>query len=98
MIPPVGPGYPGDRGRHSSSEKCDLVHKSNHPFHGTSSAHTVAENDKWRFSMTMTVRESFERGTEAFNAHDIVGFAEVLADDAVFEAPGGMRGEGKAAC
>jgi ketosteroid isomerase-like protein len=48
--------------------------------------------------MTMTVRESFERGTEAFNAHDIVGFAEVLADDAVFEAPGGMRGEGKAAC
>ena len=36
--------------------------------------------------MTMTVRESFERGTEAFNAHDIVGFAEVLADDAVFEA------------
>jgi len=48
--------------------------------------------------MTMTVRESFERGTEAFNAHDIVAFAEVLADDAVFEAPGGMRGEGKAAC
>jgi steroid delta-isomerase-like uncharacterized protein len=48
--------------------------------------------------MTMTVREAFERGTETFNAHDIDGFAEVLADDVVFEAPGGLRGEGKAAC
>ncbi len=48
--------------------------------------------------MTMTTREAFERGTETFNAHDIGGFAQVLADDVVFEAPGGMRGEGKAAC
>ena len=48
--------------------------------------------------MTMTAREAFERGTDTFNAHDIDGFAEVLADDVVFEAPGGMRGEGKAAC
>jgi hypothetical protein len=47
--------------------------------------------------MTMTAREAFERGTETFNAHDIDGFAEVLADDVVFEAPGGLRGEGKAA-
>jgi ketosteroid isomerase-like protein len=46
----------------------------------------------------MTVREAFERGTDTFNAHDLDGFAEVLADDAVFEAPGGLRGEGKAAC
>jgi ketosteroid isomerase-like protein len=30
-------------------------------------------------------------------AHDIDGFAEVLADDVVFEAPGGLRGAGKAA-
>jgi steroid delta-isomerase-like uncharacterized protein len=48
--------------------------------------------------MTMTVREAFERGTKTFNAHDIDGFAEVLADHVVFEAPGGLRGEGKAAC
>jgi ketosteroid isomerase-like protein len=48
--------------------------------------------------MTMTTREAFERGTDTFNAHDIDGFAEVLADDVVFVAPGGMRGEGKAAC
>ena len=48
--------------------------------------------------MTMTTREAFERGTETFNAHDKEGFAQVLADDVVFEAPGGIRGEGKAAC
>jgi len=46
----------------------------------------------------MTTREAFEKGTERFNAHDVQGFAEVLADDVVFAAPGGMRGEGKAAC
>ncbi len=48
--------------------------------------------------MTMTAREAFEMGTLAFNAHDIDAFAEVLADDVVFTAPGGMQGEGKAAC
>ena len=48
--------------------------------------------------MAVSTREAFERGTETFNAHDIEGFREVLADDAVFEAPGGMRGEGKEAC
>ena len=46
----------------------------------------------------MTTREAFEKGTYAFNTHDIDGFAAVLADDVVFEAPGGLRGEGKAAC
>lgn len=45
----------------------------------------------------MTAREAFERGTNTFNAHDIDGFAAVLADDVVFEAPG-IRGEGRAAC
>jgi steroid delta-isomerase-like uncharacterized protein len=48
--------------------------------------------------MTMTAREAFEKGTATFNAHDLDGFAEVLADDVVFEAAGGIRGEGKAAC
>jgi ketosteroid isomerase-like protein len=48
--------------------------------------------------MTMTVLEAFEKGTETFNAHDMDGFADVLADDVVFRAPGGMAGQGKAAC
>jgi ketosteroid isomerase-like protein len=48
--------------------------------------------------MTITTREAFERGTDTFNAHDIDGFAEVIAEDVVFVAPGGMRGEGKPAC
>lgn len=48
--------------------------------------------------MTLSTREAFEVGTETFNAHDIDGFAAVLADDAVVAAPGGMRGAGKAAC
>jgi hypothetical protein len=48
--------------------------------------------------MTTTIREAFQRGTDTFNAHDLDGFASVLADDVVFEAPGGLRGEGKAAC
>lgn len=48
--------------------------------------------------MTMTAREAFEKGTATFNAHDLDGFTEVLADDVVFKAPGGIHGEGKAAC
>jgi steroid delta-isomerase-like uncharacterized protein len=47
--------------------------------------------------MTTTL-EIFERGTNTFNAHDLDAFSEVLADDVVFEAPGGMRGQGKPAC
>ena len=46
----------------------------------------------------MTTREAFERGTDTFNAQDLAGFADVLAGDVVFVAPGGVRGEGKAAC
>jgi ketosteroid isomerase-like protein len=46
----------------------------------------------------MSAREAFERGTNTFNARDMKGFAEVLADDVVFVAPGGIRGEGKTSC
>jgi steroid delta-isomerase-like uncharacterized protein len=45
----------------------------------------------------MTVREVFETGTEAFNAHDIDRFAELMADDVAFRAPG-VSGRGKADC
>jgi steroid delta-isomerase-like uncharacterized protein len=48
--------------------------------------------------MAMTTQEAFERGTDTFNNHDLDGFGSVLSDDVVFQAPGGMRGEGKAAC
>jgi steroid delta-isomerase-like uncharacterized protein len=48
--------------------------------------------------MTNAAREVFEKATKAFNAHDLKGFAELLADDVVFEAPGGLRGRGKDAC
>jgi steroid delta-isomerase-like uncharacterized protein len=48
--------------------------------------------------MTMTAQQAFEKGTETFNAHDRDAFAAVLADDVVFEAPGGVRGQGKIAC
>ena len=48
--------------------------------------------------MAMTTREAFERGTDTFNNHDLDGFAEVVDDDVVFQAPGGIRGEGKQAC
>ena len=46
--------------------------------------------------MTMTTRESFERGTDTFNAHDMDGFAEVVAEDVVAVAPG-VRCDGKPA-
>jgi len=48
--------------------------------------------------MARSVREAFEQGTAAFNAHDVAAFAAVLSDDVVFEAPGGVRGRGKEAC
>jgi ketosteroid isomerase-like protein len=46
----------------------------------------------------MTTREAFEQGTDTFNAHDVTGFAAVIADDVVFSAPGGIEGAGKEAC
>ena len=48
--------------------------------------------------MAITTREAFERGTDTFNAHDLDGFAAVLADDVVFTAPGGIHGAGRDAC
>jgi steroid delta-isomerase-like uncharacterized protein len=45
----------------------------------------------------MTIREVFEKGTDAFNAHDIDRFAQLMADDVEFRAPG-VSGRGKPAC
>lgn len=41
---------------------------------------------------------AFDTGTDAFNARDLERFAESLADDVVFQAPGGVWGEGKDDC
>jgi ketosteroid isomerase-like protein len=38
------------------------------------------------------------RATEAFNAHDLDGLADVLAEDVVCRAPGGVEAKGKAEC
>lgn len=46
----------------------------------------------------MTIRETFDQSTAAFNAHDMDGFADLIADDAVYRASGGMSGAGKRAC
>ena len=48
--------------------------------------------------MTMTIRETFDKSTAAFNAHDMDGFADLIADDAVYRASGGMSGVGKHEC
>jgi hypothetical protein len=34
--------------------------------------------------MMMTARDAFEKHTEAFNAHDLGEFAELLAENVVF--------------
>ena len=43
-------------------------------------------------------RDAVERATETFNSHDLDGLAEVLADDVICCAPGGVHEKGKAAC
>lgn len=45
-----------------------------------------------------TVRETFDKSTTAFNAHDIGGFTDLIAEDAEYRAPGGMTGAGRQAC
>jgi ketosteroid isomerase-like protein len=45
-----------------------------------------------------TDRDAVERATETFNAHDLDGLADLLADDVVCCAPGGVQEQGKAAC
>ncbi len=44
-----------------------------------------------------TVRKIFEKGTDAFNAHDIDAFAEIMADDVSTRAPGNVDLKGKEA-
>jgi steroid delta-isomerase-like uncharacterized protein len=46
----------------------------------------------------MTALETFQAGTSAFNDHDVDAFAALLADDVVFDAPGGVGGTGRTAC
>jgi ketosteroid isomerase-like protein len=48
--------------------------------------------------MAMTVRETFDKSTAAFNEHDMNSFVDLIADDAELRAPGGMSSSGKQAC
>jgi hypothetical protein len=45
-----------------------------------------------------TDHDAVERATERFNAHDLDGLADVLADDVICRAPGGVEVKGRAAC
>jgi ketosteroid isomerase-like protein len=42
--------------------------------------------------------DAVKTALDAFNAHDLDGFADVVADDVVCRAPGGVEEKGKAAC
>jgi ketosteroid isomerase-like protein len=46
----------------------------------------------------VTTQQTFETGTDAFNARNLDRFAQLLADDVVFQAPGCPRNAGKQAC
>ena len=46
----------------------------------------------------VTTQLAFETGTDAFNSRDLDRFAQLLADDVVFQAPGCPRNAGKQAC
>ena len=46
----------------------------------------------------VTTQMAFETGTDAFNARNLDRFAQLLADDVVFQAPGCPRNAGKQAC
>jgi predicted ester cyclase len=48
--------------------------------------------------MTMTAREAFEKGTATFNAMTLMGLLKFLPTTSSSSAPGGIHGEGKAAC
>ena len=42
--------------------------------------------------------DAVKTALDAFNAHDLDGLADVLADDVICRAPGGVEEKGKAAC
>ena len=44
-----------------------------------------------------TVRKTFEKGTDAFNAHDMDAFAGIMAEDVSARAPGNLALGGKQA-
>jgi ketosteroid isomerase-like protein len=42
--------------------------------------------------------DAVEGATERFNAHDLDGLEDLLADDVICRAPGGVEEQGRAAC
>jgi ketosteroid isomerase-like protein len=45
-----------------------------------------------------TDHDAVERVTQTFNAHDLDGLEDVLADDVICRGPGGVEEQGRAAC
>jgi hypothetical protein len=48
--------------------------------------------------MAVTDQAVVETAADAFNAHDLERLSALLHEDVVFRAPGGIEGEGRAAC
>jgi len=48
--------------------------------------------------MAVTDQAVFATAADAFNAHDLERLSALLDEDVVLRAPGGLGGEGKAAC
>lgn len=48
--------------------------------------------------MGTTSQLAYETATDAFDAGDLDRFADAVADDVAFRAPGGIGGEGNTAC
>jgi uncharacterized protein (TIGR02246 family) len=48
--------------------------------------------------MAVTDQAVVETAADAFNAHDLERLSALLHEDVVFPAPGGIEGEGRAAC
>jgi ketosteroid isomerase-like protein len=48
--------------------------------------------------MTVIDQAVVETAADAFNAHDLERLSALLHEDVAFRAPGGIQGEGRAAC
>ena len=67
-----------------------------HSIKPSGSSDLPRESTSW--PVAASDHDAVERATEAFNAHDLHGLEDVLADDVICRAPGGVAEKGKAAC
>ena len=67
-----------------------------HSIKPSGSSDLPRESTSW--PVAASDHDAVERATEAFNAHDLRGLEDVLADDVICRAPGGVEERGKPAC